>query len=227
MKKTIYIIGSILLIFFTISSISATETNNNINPITQDTTNQENNINTITQDTTNQENIDIQTQEDIQKETNTESLKTNTPLLSSNQENILSETPSETGIYYVENRTGLEGDGSFENPYHSIKTAVNTINQDKTFTGNYTINIASGTYTENSIEITKNITFNGNNTNGEIIVNGDQKRIFNSYSNTISINFNNLTLTNGSSSNGVGGMISISNGYINFTNCKIKSNTAN
>jgi predicted outer membrane repeat protein len=148
-------------------------------------------------------------------------------LESSGTVNQIGNPPSD-GVYYVNNNSTSNPDGSYDKPFSNITSALTSITS-ASWTGNFTINIAPGTYTENSISLpVKNITFQRTSgETGEVIINGAQKQIFTTLDteSVVSFNFINLTLTNATAENG--GVICSSGGpNVGIYNCKIENNTA-
>ena len=106
-------------------------------------------------------------------------------------------------------------------PKKTIKNATGTV------AINGTVYIAPGTYTESKIVIDKDMTITGENQKNTII-NGQQSgnSIFNILSG-ITVNINNLTLTNNTVTNSYGGAIYNNGGVLTVTNCTLTNNTAN
>ncbi|MDP1552998.1 MAG: chitobiase/beta-hexosaminidase C-terminal domain-containing protein [Methanobacteriaceae archaeon] len=101
-------------------------------------------------------------------------------------------------------------------PLKTIQTAINKINSGGT------IQIAPGTYKE-SLEISKSLTLNGSGQD-QTIIDGEQIRRIINISGTPTVNINNLTLKNGSSSHG--GAIYNYGGTVLVTDVSFVGNTA-
>ncbi len=89
-----------------------------------------------------------------------------------------------------------------------------------------TIIIEPGTYSIHNIQITKNITLQGNGNPRDIIIDGENKSsIFLIRSPTVHVTFKNITFINGLT-NDFGGAISIETGNVYVDNCIFINNTA-
>ena len=89
-----------------------------------------------------------------------------------------------------------------------------------------TIKIEPGTYCLHNINITKNITLQGNGNPRDIIIDGENKSsIFLIRSPDVYVTFKNITFINGLTDN-FGGAISIETGHVTVDNCIFMDNTA-
>ena len=212
---TVFIL--ILFSFLIIGTVSAdsAEVNDNItdtNPITNNNFSSLNHENSINQ---TYNTLYLSSNENLNK------LSTNNQKV-----NILSE---EENVYYVNGSKSSSGDGkSWTTAFKDIKTSITTIN-DETGT-DFTVYISNGTYTENNMEITKNISFIGNTSTGPVIINGNKGQIFSTPSTELvyNIKFTNLILTNAKSTTVNGSILNIKkNGNVELNNCRIENNTVN
>lgn len=89
-----------------------------------------------------------------------------------------------------------------------------------------TIKLNPGTYYINHLELTKNLTIQGNGNPREIIIDGQNKSgIFIIMNDSIHITFKNITFTNANSER-FGGAISIETGHVYVDNCIFANNKA-
>ena len=123
-----------------------------------------------------------------------------------------------------DNWTGLNSTyiGGLNGPKASIKNATDTV------TSGGTLSIANGVYTgakNNNITISKTMTIKGQSKTSTIIQDTIGTYIFH-INNGIKVNINDLTLTQGTNTNGNGGAIN-NDGTLTVNNSKFTGNTAN
>ena len=131
-----------------------------------------------------------------------------------------------------ENNTNLEMNQqdtlSIENSYENELTSasVDLKNEIDNAKNNDKIIINPGTYPLHNINITKNITLQGNGNPRDIIIDGENKSsIFLIRSPDVYVTFKNITFINGLTDN-FGGAISIETGNVIVDNCIFMNNTA-
>ena len=122
-------------------------------------------------------------------------------------------------VYVSPSGSDLVGDGSQTSPFKTIAHGLANVNDGGT------VNIASGIYYENNIQINTDMNINGVN-QGNTIINGmdDSPAIFEIVSPGTQVTISNLTLTNGNG--GDGGGIYNYGGILIVNNCTFTSNTA-
>ena len=116
-------------------------------------------------------------------------------------------------------------DGSNSNQY-SDDSSMELINRIDNANNGDTILIEPGTYKIHGVNITKNISIQGNGNPREVIIDGERlSSIFLIQNKDLTVTFNNLTLVNGQSNN-FGGGICMETGNVYVDNCIFINNTA-
>ncbi len=134
-------------------------------------------------------------------------------------------TVTNTNIYVSTTGNDTTGDGSQINPYKTIKQGMTLISQKGT------LHIANGTYLENNIQITSDMTIKGENQQNTVINGNKSGNTIFTITSGINVTIINLTLTNGlvlESSAGVGYGGAIFNyGNLTINNSIFTNNTVN
>lgn len=215
--KKVFFISLVLLMVFAIGQVSASEFDTNDTDIlsTIDDYEDINDLNQINE---------IDTQEDS-------SIDNQDVITSSNDEILSDYTPDANGIY-VSPEGSDEGEGTYESPYQTIPTAINSASNGKT------IYLAGGTYyISSSLSITKSLNFVGYDGTAPVIDAQKSCRILDVKRNdyNLEFSFTNVTLAHGSAAFGgvmyAGGTSNTDRdpyfyGKAYFTNCTFLENEA-
>lgn len=105
-------------------------------------------------------------------------------------------------------------------PNDSIQTAVNNANSSST------IYLTPGTYYQNSINVDKNLTFQGNGNAEDIIIDGQQKNSIFLINSVSTVTFINITFINGNGHDYGGAINSEHGGKVYVDTCIFKDNKA-
>ena len=136
--------------------------------------------------------------------------------LSSN--NVLSDSlraPNSNTIYVNSSYSGGIENGSQQNPYKSISTAVTNANDSDV------IYIANGNYNQSKLDLTKSLSFIGESKDN-VIIKGSGSYVFGCIENNCNLMFNNLTFTGIDATGSSTGLKVGGNGTLNIINCNFK-----